>query len=627
MASTWASSRPDDRRGLGRLAALRRHLAGPMAGPAATVTRGRPAAAAAAAAAAADPAAPHGGAYRPTATGVNGMVACAHPLAAQAGMRVLQQGGNAIDAGVAVAAALSVVEPFMSGLGGGGWMQVHHAASGDHKALDYCGVIPAAAEPHLFTPQSKSTGIHAPVVPGSPAGWLEMLRRYGSGLGAAAVFAPAIELAAGGFPLTKRGEQFFATSFAPGGRLSSGNFEHGEVRRVFMRNAEAAEEFTFGDVVKNPELAQTFERLVQHGADEFYRAGVTRDALLRCMDQAGGFITAEDLSAYAPRWRDPVGVEYRGHWVSSCPAPCHGIQTLMTLGLLEGCKLNGQNSAHTLHLVIESVKLAAAERAMWNQHGEGAPTAEMLSPQYLASRRGLIGATARDSPTHAAMFDVGTPAEAGDPMAWFKSQGSTTHFDVVDKAGNALGCTHSLGGGFGSGVVVPGTGVALNNFLNWADLDPASPACIRGGMPASRTDISCVSPMMVWRAGSLRYCCGTPGSYGIPQTTTQLLVNLLDFGMDMQAAIEAPRFRMCELMAGASTVTGLAEGQSVGKALQIESRVSAAVRDELTARGHDLLLQPEWTATVGGVQGIELHASGALSGGADPRRDGYAIGW
>ena len=154
-----------------------------------------------------------------------------------------------------------------------------------------------------------------------------------------------------------------------------------------------------------------------------------------------------------------------------------------------------------------------------------------------------IGERARDSATGAANFKQGdTPAEAGDPMGWFKKQGSTTHFDVVDADGNAFGCTHSLGGGFGSGITVPGTGVSLNNFLNWGDLDPESPAAIVGGKDASETDIACVSPMFVWGTdGSLEYCLGTPGSYGIPQTTTQLLVNVLDFGMDMQVACDYNR--------------------------------------------------------------------------------------
>eukprot|EP01051_Picozoa_sp_SAG22_P002188 SAG22_NODE_96_length_20771_cov_33.186018_12_plen_249_part_00 len=194
-------------------------------------------------------------------------------------------------------------------------------------------------------------------------------------------------------------------------RLSAEKFDHPEVRRIFMRDAANREEFKYGQLVTNPELAQTFSRLAAHGVDEFYRRGATRDALLRCMDRAGGLITAADLAAYAPRWSEPVGVSYRGHWVTSPPAPCHGVQTLLTLGLLEGCAVGARGSAETLHLTAEAIKLAAADRAMWNQRPEGQrATAELLSPAYLAHRRKLIGRTAADSPTNAAMYDPGTPA-------------------------------------------------------------------------------------------------------------------------------------------------------------------------------------------------------------------------
>jgi gamma-glutamyltranspeptidase/glutathione hydrolase len=182
--------------------------------------------------------------------------------------------------------------------------------------------------------------------------------------------------------------------------------------------------------------------------------------------------------------------------------------------------------------------------------------------------------------------------------------------------------------------------VALNNFLNWADIDPASPAAIRGGAKASLTDISCVSPMMVWSTDGctatrrLSHMVGTPGSYGIPQTTTQVLINLLDYHMDIQAAIEAPRCRMPELtptnMQG--TASAFVAPERAGKLVQIEARVPSEVRAELEAMGHELLVQPSWTAAVGGMQGIAVHydTNGGMcgfSGGADPRRDGYAIGW
>ena len=303
--------------------------------------------------------------------------------------------------------------------------------------------------------------------------------------------------------------------------------------------------------------------------------------------------------------------------------------------------------------MIESIKLASADRAV---HKRGRPAAAsggtaregyetpidaLLGKDYAAARRKLIDpAKARPIASHADRFtpellegDGSVSVAAGDPLAWYKAQGSTTHFDVVDKDGNVFGCTHSLGNGFGSGIVVPGTGIALNNFMWWADVDPASPACLKPGLPASFTDISCVSPFMVWDgdtgcdlAAGPRYALGTPGSYGIPQTTTQLLCNVLDFGLDIQEAIEMPRLRMPEMHPGRP---GYAESHaSFGKTVDIEARFPEATIADLAAKGHDVVVQPAWTALVGGMAGVSRDPStGVLTGGADPRRDGYAIGW
>jgi gamma-glutamyltranspeptidase/glutathione hydrolase len=209
-------------------------------------------------------------------------------------------------------------------------------------------------------------------------------------------------------------------------------------------------------------------------------------------------------------------------------------------------------------------------------------------------------------------------------MAWFKRQGSTTHFDVVDGKGNAVGCTHSLGSGFGGGITVPGTGITLNNFMRWSDIDPSNPAAAQPGGRASEADISVMSPVFVLdTAGALEFCLGSPGSYGIPQTQTQLLLNVLDFGMSMQGAIEAPRVRLPETSPG-EPAAGWLE-------VVAEARLPAETQAELTRRGHQLDMQPDWTAAVGGMQGIAIQADEAgnrwLSGGADPRRDGYVIGW
>lgn len=178
------------------------------------------------------------------------------------------------------------------------------------------------------------------------------------------------------------------------------------------------------------------------------------------------------------------------------------------------------------------------------------------------------------------------------------------------------------GGGFGSGVVVPSLGIALNNFHHWADTDPASPAAIKGGKLASETDISCMSPIMIWAdqaGGTLEYALGTPGSFGIPQTTTQLIMNVLDFGMDIQEAIEAPRVSLPYETDGVDSPSAVT--------VNVEGRLDARVRAGLASRGHIVEVKEEWTMMFGGMQGIQVHKSGGLSGGADPRRDGYALGY
>jgi gamma-glutamyltranspeptidase/glutathione hydrolase len=373
----------------------------------------------------------HGNAHRPTVTGANGMVACAHPLAAQAGLRVLASGGNAIDAGVAVAAALNVVEPFMSGLGGGGWMQIFSKTAGEHAVIDYCGVSPAAADcrnpspadptQKMFdVPGAKTTGPLAPVVPGSPAGWFAVLEKFGT-LSALEVFAPAIELAEAGFPLTKFGQRQFPGPAGSAYATVSG----------------------FGDVLKQPELGRTYRRLAAGGAHEFYKGDVAKE-FAAYMAEVGGLITSEDLASYEPRWLKPCTTVYRGHTISACPPPNHGTQILECLNILEGYPLAewGHNTDKTLHHFFEAMKRAAADRAVWRTPDAAAG---LLAKRYAESRRAGIGERATPSATQAGNFTEGSTLDAGDPLGWYKRYGSTTHFDVVDKDGNALSCTHSLG--------------------------------------------------------------------------------------------------------------------------------------------------------------------------------------
>jgi gamma-glutamyltranspeptidase/glutathione hydrolase len=318
-------------------------------------------------------------------------------------------------------------------------------------------------------------------------------------------------------------------------------------------------------------------------------------------------LSERDLADFEVEWVDPVVTAYRDYEVFSPPPPSAGFQILETLNMLEGYDLAeiGHHSELGLHLFIEAVRLANSDRIEYAAAPD-APIAGLLSKGYAAERRKLIGDGAG---VHRGEWYPATKLpgeiEPGDPTAWLNE--CTTHFDVVDSDGNAVAITQSLGSGFGSGMIVGDTGMFLNNFIRWGDLVPGSPNCIE---PHKKLDM-CLSPLQVFRGGVFFSALGTPGSWGIQQTSVQFLTNVLDYGMNIQAAIEAPRFRI----------------EGPGKQVSIESRVSQSVRQALMARGHDVKVLPEFSPTCGGAQGIVADAeTGALMGGADPRRDGYAIG-
>ncbi|MBM3279730.1 MAG: gamma-glutamyltransferase [Candidatus Handelsmanbacteria bacterium] len=539
--------------------------------------------------------------HRSTVTGRRGMVASGHPLASLAGVRILMQGGNAIDAAVATAAALNVVEPYMSGLGGVGYMQIYNAATREHQILDYVGLTPRAAELRLYdNPDKQDRGPLSPLVPGSCGGWLEALRRYGR-LDRAAIFAPAIEYAEQGYALTVKNSLFTESNVAD-------LLKHSTGAAAYLHQGKAP---LPGQVLCQPDLARTFRLLAEGGAEVFYR-GEIAGRIARYMEETGGLLDAADLAAFAPAWLDPIHIDYRGYQVFVPPLPCQGIQYLLTLKILEGFDLSalGHNSAETLHLFLEAAKLAAADRIAYAAIPDP-PLAGLLHPGYAAGRRQLIGPRAKPGQTE--RFVPSTLPEehlAGDPRAWEGAKGKnecTTHFSAIDAEGNAVAVTQSLGSGFGSAMVVPGTGVALNNFMRWFDLEPGSPNAIG---PSKKNEM-CMSPTQVWDQGGLRLLIGTPGSYGILQTTPQMIMNVLDHGMNVQAAIEAPRVK---------ATTGLT--------VDVETRIPAAVLAELEKRGHQLNRLGEWTYVVGGGQGIMVDAeTGSFMGGADPRRDGYALGW
>jgi gamma-glutamyltranspeptidase / glutathione hydrolase len=538
-----------------------------------------------------------GEAFRPVVMGRRGAVASAHPLATLAGMAMLQNGGNAIDAAVAVAATLNVVEPYMSGAGGVGYMTILAAGQTEPIVLDYMAHAPAAAEPERFAGEgSTDDGVLTPMVPGAVGGWLAALERFGT-MDRATVFAPAIEHAEQGYPVTIKNNWFMSSAVELLRRWPT-------TRENYLNNGGAPRA---GEILRQPNLARTFRTIVDGGAEAFYR-GPIGEEIARFSEAHGGLLSAQDLATYAPEWQTPISTTYRGHTIY-CPAPpCSGIQYMQTLNMVEAFDMAGmgQNSAEYIHHLAEAMKLAVADRIAYTADPRS-PFERLLSKEYAAERRGLIDPE-RAGYSGGERFNARKqPGEILPGSFESVRNECTTHFVTADAQGNAVAVTQSLGGFFGSGVVYGETGLAMNNIVHWFDLDPASPNVIA---PNKKIEMP-MSPAQVWRDGRLFLMVGTPGSFGIMQTTPQMMMNVIDHGFSIQAAIEAPRFR---------TITGYE--------LPIEGRVPQEVLAELRRRGHEVQVLEDWTPFVGGGQGLMVDPdSGAFMAGADPRRDGYALAY
>ena len=534
---------------------------------------------------------PHAGAYRAPSVGRNGVVAAAHGLAATAGLRALVDGGTAVDAAVAVGAALGVVEPYMSGIGGGGGsMLIYEAATRAVHVLDYLGPAPAAADATAFSSVDEiDADVRSATVPAVLAGWLTAHQRFGR-LERAALFQPAIDLAENGWPLSPWAAGIFRDYAA---RLN----RHGSVYAIDCDQPAA------GAVVTQPDLARSYRLIGAGGGDVFYR-GELGQRLVASVRAAGGWLSESDLADYTPRWSEPLTIDYRGWTVHSPPPPSTGFQYLACLKMLEATDLTAlrHNSAEYLHLVLETIKLASADRTRYASAESGVIDA-LLSDEYAARRRQQVDPD-RAAPSEGERFVVSQDGvvRAGTPRA----AEHTTHFEVADRWGNLVAVTQSNGAPFGSGFVAGDTGIVLNNFMYWNELEPKSPNLLRPGQQGRDMPMA---PCIVTRNGHLALGIGTPGSYGILQTTLQMVLNALDFEMHIQAAIEAPRVRAFE-----------------GTRVDVEGRLAPEVVSELQARGHDVRVLPPWSWAVGGAHGIRVDAERrVLQGGADPRRDGQAV--
>ena len=537
-------------------------------------------------------------ANRPAAVGVNGMATSAHPLATLAGVRMMMAGGNAFDAAVAVASTLNVCEPFMSGAGGVGLALAYVAAEDRVRALNFSGRMPKAADPEEYEAADKDIGIKSALVPGNVAGWLTLHETYGR-LDRQQIFEPAIGYAQNGTAITHFNAKSIGNSVPRLAQFPS--------KGIFVENGGGPRP---GQRVKQTQLAESLCAIARGGKDEFYR-GELAARLVKGARELGGQFTEEDFATYEAEWSEPIGISYRDYEIFSVPPNSTGFQLLETLKIMEGFEGPDLIFQHpeTVHSYIEAVKLAVTDRIKWGGDPDHvkAPLNGLLSAGYAERQRSRID---RDNAAVVSGEEFSRMIPSGSLKAGSADEfdgGMTTHFAVADSDGNVVSVTQTLGGGFGSAVAPGDTGLFLNNMAHWFDLEEGAPNRLEGG---KRVDF-CLAPTQTFKDGRFHVSLGTPGSWGILQTTPQFVMNFLDFGMNVQEAIEAPRLRVFE-----------------ERRVVMEERFPYHVRAALAEKGHDIELAEPFSTTVGGAQGIMVdQESGTFQGGADPRRDGVAIGW
>ncbi len=553
-----------------------------------------------------------GEAHRPVVMARNGMVVAGHPLAAQAGVTALRRGGHAVDAALAVAAALNVVEPHMSGIGGDGFLMVYDHAKGALEVVNATGAAPRAATHAAYRDGIPMKGIRSVSVPGLVDGWLAAHGRYGR-LALEELFAPAIDLAANGFPVSHKLAEYIASE--PALR------EQPAARAIFVPEGEP---LRAGEILYQRALARTLAKIASEGADTFYRGEVAR-ALVRFSEEQGGLLSLEDLAAHRTRWQRPIAVDYRGYTIYEAPPNSSGHALLQMLNIVEQFDLRALscNSAAAVHLMVEAKKLAFADRERYLADPEwvDVPIAGLLAKAYARERAAAIDldrASARVAAGDPWRFQPGAQSgRAGGRGRSTPPREDTTCFCVVDGEGNAVCQLQSIQSAFGSALVADGTGILLNNRMTYWHLEEDHVDRLEPGKRVRHT----MNPAMAFQNGRLRLVFGTPGADTQVQTNLQVLTHVLDFGLNVQEAVEAPRWRHLQNPTE-STIPHTCEDQ-----LQLEGRFAASTIEGLRARGHALDVVGDWAATGSEVM-IEVHPeTGALMGGADPRRDAYAIGY
>lgn len=519
---------------------------------------------------------------RPVIMSRGAVVSSGHWLASAAGIEMLRAGGNAIDAAVATLAALSVLKPEACGLGGDVFMQIYDATTGAVHALNGSGPAPALATIEAYGGAIPQRGPRACAVPGGVGAWEAALTRFGT-MTLERVLAPAITLASEGMPVSLH----FARVLETGRALILG--DRG-CTAVFHRGDRLPK---YGELFRQPDLANTLAEIARDGAAGFYRGSFARavDADMRARN---GFMRADDLAAYRPEWKEPLHIRYRGYDVYEQPLVSQGIIVLEAAKILEGFPLYdyGERSADFVHLHTEAVKLAIADRRRYlgDPAFVDAPVARLLDDAFIAERRRAID-LARANPD--------PPAADLSPSA-----GDTSYGCAVDAAGNGVSFIQSVFAPWGAAYVVPGTGAVMNNRMAGFSCDPHHPNALSPGKRTMHT----LNTVLVCKDGKLRWLFGTPGAPAQVQSNTQVLTRVIDFGLNPQEAIEAPR-----------------SFWDKGLDLMVETPYGTGVLEELQRRGHRVADVGPWNSVTGGMEMIHINDHGIREAGADPRREGYAV--
>jgi gamma-glutamyltranspeptidase / glutathione hydrolase len=519
-----------------------------------------------------------------------GIVAASQPLAARAGVQILERGGHAVDAAIAANAVLGVVEPEMNGIGGDLFAMVYEAATGKLHGLNACGWAPTGLTPALLASRGfdcmPSTGAYSVTVPGTVGGWEAMRRRFGT-LALGELLAPAIFYAERGFPVS---DIIAARWIQWQEKLAADP----SAKATYLPNGHPP---AAGAIFRNPDLARSYTRIAGHGPAGFYE-GPTADAILQSLHRHGGTMTVGDLKDFAPEWVDPISTTYRGWDVYELPPNTQGIAALMMLNLMERFPLRayGVHSARALHVMIEAKKMAYADmlRHVGDTRFGAAPVAGMLDKAFAAERARAIDPSSAAVDVQPSAFDGLTTSRGND----------TIYLAAIDRAGNIVSLIQSIYQGFGSGIAPDGTGFMLHNRGALFSLESGHPNVLA---PRKRP-LHTIIPGFMRREGQA-IGFGIMGGWNQAQAHAQFVANIADHGMDIQEAIEAGRFT---------------KPTFDGRDVLVEALVPEDVRRELIALGHDVTVVPPRTGTFGSGQAV-MSRGGVHFGASEPRHDGAAI--